>query len=144
MSETIPYTTRLRPIMSLGTFDLLHRGHDVLIARASGFGRLIVGVNSDRFTYKYKGRFPVQSQDDRLENVRKHWGVDEAVLNDGPGVDLIREYKPELLVIGSDWHNRYLTQIGVSAEELFGELRCGVVYLPRTSGISSTELRSAA
>lgn len=143
MSETIPFTTSLRPVMTLGTFDLTHRGHDVLFARASGFGRLIVGVNSDRFVHKYKGRFPVQSQVDRMANVSKHWAVDQVFLNDGPGVDLIRKHKPELLVIGSDWHNRYLTQIGITADELFGELRCGIVYLPRTIGISSTELRAA-
>lgn len=140
----IPYTTSLRPILTIGTFDLLHRGHDVLLARASGFGRLIVGVNSDQFSNRYKGQYPIQSQEDRLANVRLHWGVDEAHLNDGPGVDLIREFKPELLVIGSDWHNKYLTQIGITAEELFAELRCGVIYLPRTIGVSSTELRAAA
>lgn len=140
----IPYHTQLRPVLSLGTFDLMHRGHDLLLARASGFGRLVVGVNSDRFVKEYKGRFPVQSQLDRINNVYKHWAVDDVFLNDGPGIDLIREQKPELLVIGSDWHDKYLPQIGITAQELFTELRCGIVYLPRTAEISTSELRGEA
>lgn len=144
MTESIPYTTRLRPVMTIGTFDVLHRGHENLFARASGFGRLIVGVNSDRFVNEYKGQFPVETQLRRIEKVYKHWAVDDVFLNDGPGVDLIREHKPELLVIGSDWHDKYLPQIGITAEELFVELGCGIAYLPRTVGVSSTEIRSAA
>ena len=144
IEETVPYSVRLRPILTLGTFDLFHAGHDHLLWRASGFGELIVGVNSDEFVKQYKGRYPVQHQLDRIDNVYKHPAVSDAFLNDGPGIDLIREQKPELLVIGSDWHDKYLPQIGVTAEELFAELRCGIVYLPRTAGVSTTDLRDAA
>lgn len=144
MSEGVPFTAKLRPVMTIGTFDTFHRGHDALLARASGFGRLIVGVNSDRFVEQYKGQFPVETQLRRIERVYAHWAVDDVFLNDGPGIDLIREHKPELLVIGSDWHDKYLPQIGTSYEELFHELNCGVVYLPRTTGVSSSELRSDA
>jgi choline-phosphate cytidylyltransferase len=144
VNQPIVYTVRLRPILTLGTFDVFHRGHDNLLARASGFGRLIVGVNSDNFVEKYKGQFPVETQLKRIEKVYKHWAVDDVFLNDGPGIELIRQHKPELLVIGSDWHDKYLPQIGITAEELFVELNCGVVYLPRTIGVSSTELRNAA
>jgi len=62
MSEPVPFTTKLRSCdrpsalsMSspLGTTNLLPR---------SGFGRLIVGVNSDRFVEQYKGQFLFETQ----------------------------------------------------------------------------------
>ena len=121
---------------------MLHHGHAKLLVRAAAFGSLYVGVNSDRFVAKYKRVLPTENERIRLERMRSFFPVDVAFLNDGPGVNLIRLVKPDLLVIGSDWHDRYLTQIDITHGELFDELGCGVVYLPRTPGVSTTELRA--
>lgn len=135
-------------VLTIGTFDLYHAGHDNLLWRCVDYfgdeSYLYVGVNSDRFVEQYKGQRPVQDEETRLARVRKHGWSPWATINDGPGDALIRQIKPNLLVIGSDWHDRYLPQINMSAEELFDELRCGIVYLPRTPDVSTTELRREA
>lgn len=129
-------------LLTLGTFDLFHYGHLRLLQRAATYGTLQVGVNSDRFVAEYKGEPPVYPEDHRLAIVRELACVHEAWLNDGPGRDLIEQLYPLLLVIGSDWHERdYLKQLGVD-QKWVDERGIGVLYLPRTAGISSTDLKA--
>lgn len=131
-------------VLTIGTFDLLHCGHVRLFRRAAHFGELHVGVNSDRFVEKYKKRSPQERLDARCRRVAAIHCVHGVHANDGPGIDLIRELMPDVLVIGSDWLDRnYLEQIGTTAEELVA-LDVSVLFLPRTPGISSTQLRAVA
>lgn len=128
--------------LTIGTFDLFHHGHVRLLERAAAFGDLTVGVNSDAFVERYKGRPTVDPVSVRADNVRP-W-ASHVLVNDGPGIDLIRDLRPQLVVIGSDWIGRdYLTQIGTSEGELV-TLNVAVVFLPRTPGISTSQLREAA
>lgn len=130
-------------VLTLGSFDLLHYGHIRLFERAAKFGPLTVGVNSDRFITEYKGRAPAQNQQKRIANLTPGLGIERALLNDGPGIDLIRSLRPDILAIGSDWlDNDYTAQIGTDAERL-AELGVSVLFLPRTIGVSTTELRAA-
>lgn len=131
-------------VLTIGTFDLIHDGHRRLFARASLFGDVYVGVNSDRFVREYKGRPPECSENLRLFAVEHDPFVSRVRLNDGPGIDLIRAVEPNLLVVGSDWLGRdYPAQLGTTADEL-AALRVGVLFLPRTPGISTTQLREQA
>lgn len=133
----------LPKVLTLGTFDLLHYGHVRLFERAQRYGPLTVGVNSDRFVEAYKGRAPEQSEQKRIANLKVGLGIDYVMLNDGPGIELIRRLRPDILVIGSDWLDRnYAKQLGTTAEQLT-ELNVAVLFLPRTIGISTTELRAA-
>ena len=129
-------------LLVLGTFDLLHVGHVRLLHRASRYGHeLWVGVNSDAFVVRYKRTRPVVGEQQRMEMIRALRHVDRVLLNDGPGRDLIEQTKPDALVVGSDWHEKaYLAQLGVDQEWLDSR-GCGVLYLPRTEGVSTTDLR---
>ena len=131
-------------VLTLGTFDQFHHGHKRLLDRAAGFGELTVGVNSDRFVLEYKKHKAVENETIRLGSVASHPGVAETLINDGPGIEVIRDLRPDLLVIGSDWLERdYLGQIGTTHVEIM-RLRVGILFLPRTPGVSSAELRAAA
>lgn len=128
-------------VLTVGTFDCLHYGHIRLFDRAAAFGRLTVGVNSDRFVRRYKGRQPVSDENMRAATVAAVRAVHATVVNDGPGRDLVRRALPHLLVVGSDWHGRdYLGQIGMTQNEL-DYLGVAVMYLPRTPDVSTTEIR---
>lgn len=130
-------------VLTIGTFDLLHCGHIRLFRRAAQFGELHVGVNSDRFVKEYK-RAPKDPLDVRLRRVAAIRSVHAVHENDGPGIDLIRELMPDLIAIGSDWLERdYLQQIGTTADELVA-LDASVLFLPRTPGVSTTQLRAVA
>lgn len=122
-------------VITYGTYDLLHYGHIRLLERAKALGDyLIVGVTTDDFD-KTRGKINVQqSLMERIEAVRDTGLADEIVIEEyeGQKIDDIRKYNVDIFAIGSDWEGKF---------DYLNEF-CKVVYLPRTQGVSSTEIRS--
>lgn len=122
-------------VITYGTYDLLHYGHIRLLERAKALGDyLIVGVTSDAFD-RARGKINVQqSLVERLEAIKATGLADEIVVEEyeGQKIDDIKRFGIDIFTVGSDWvgHFDYLNEF------------CKVVYLDRTQGISSTELRS--
>ncbi len=125
----------MRKVITYGTYDLLHYGHVRLLQRARALGDyLIVGVTTEDFD-KSRGKINVQqSLIERMEAVRATGLADEIIVEEyeGQKIDDIRRYGVDVFAIGSDWKGKfdYLKEY------------CEVVYLDRTEGVSSTELRS--
>lgn len=126
-------------ILTIGTFDLFHAGHLNLLKKCAQITpNVIVGVNSDEFVKKYKGK-PVMTQDERKGIIRDLGYT--AHINKTAGAELIEVIKPEILAIGSDWARKdYLKQIGVTQDQL-DEWGVSVIYIPYYKGISSTEIK---
>jgi len=122
-------------VITYGTYDLLHYGHVQLLRRARTLGDyLIVGVTSDDFD-KARGKINVkQSLLERIAAVEATGLADEIIVEEyeGQKIDDIRRYDIDIFTVGSDWVGKfdYLKEY------------CNVVYLPRTEGISSSELRA--
>lgn len=122
-------------VITYGTYDLLHYGHIRLLERAKALGDyLIVGVTAEGFD-KVRGKINVQqSLMERIEAVRATGIADEIIVEEyeGQKIDDIRRYGVDIFTVGSDWkgHFDYLQEY------------CKVVYLDRTEGVSSTEIRS--
>ena len=127
-----------------GTFDLPHHGHFRLLQRAHDFGRVVVGLNTDEFIFQYKGKAPIMSFDERKEILMACRWVDEVVPNYG-GADskiAIDIVKPDYIIIGSDWARRdYYSQMGFNQDWLDAR-GIGLIYVPYTAGISSTDLKT--
>lgn len=125
----------MRKVITYGTYDLLHYGHIRLIERAKTLGDyLIVGVTGDDFD-KARGKINVQqSLMERMEAVRATGLADELIVEEyeGQKIDDIQRYGVDIFAIGSDWRGKF---------DYLNEY-CEVVYLERTAGVSSTELRS--
>lgn len=125
--------------MTVGTFDLLHAGHVKLFTRCRALGRVLIGINTDRFVEEYKAR-PAWGEWERMTEASKYGEVffhDDDMLGD------LQTHRPHFLVVGSDWARKdYLEQIKVTQDQL-DDLDVSVVYVPRTPGISSSELRKA-
>jgi cytidyltransferase-like protein len=138
-----------------GTFDLFHGGHIELLAAcrdlAGPRGRVIVGLNSDAFVERYKGRLPAEPYAVRSANLYASGFVDAVVLNLGDedssiAIDVVR---PDVIAIGDDWLDpeaidpeaRYLAQLGITRDWLYVR-QLHVEYVPRTTGISTSALRS--
>jgi glycerol-3-phosphate cytidylyltransferase len=122
-----------KTVLTYGTFDLFHIGHLNILKRLSALGdRLIVGVSSDEFN-ALKGKKPVVPFDQRIEIVRSIRYVDEAIPEDRweQKREDIAKYGVDVFGIGEDWKGKF-DDLGDSVE---------VVYLPRTSGISTTEMK---
>lgn len=126
----------MKKVITYGTYDLLHHGHLNLLKRAKELGDyLIVGVTSTAYD-KQRGKLNVQeSLLERIENIRNTGYADEIIVEEFEGQKIldIQKYDVDIFAIGSDWEGN------------FDYLReyCDVVYLERTRGISSTELRQA-
>ena len=122
-------------VITYGTYDLLHYGHIRLLERAKALGDyLIVGVTADDFD-KARGKINTkQSVIERIEAVRKTGLADEIIIEEyaGQKIDDIKKYNIDIFAIGSDWTGKF---------DYLNEY-CKVVYLDRTKGISSTELRA--
>lgn len=122
-------------VITYGTYDLFHYGHQRLLERAKELGDyLIVGVTADDFDKK-RGKINVkQSLMERIESVRATGLADEIIIEEyeGQKIDDIKRMGVDIFTVGSDWvgHFDYLKDY------------CDVVYLERTEGVSSSDIRS--
>lgn len=114
---------------------MLHYGHIRLLERAKALGDyLIVGVTADDFD-KTRGKINVQqSLMERIEAVKATGIADEIIVEEyeGQKIDDIRRYDIDIFTVGSDWVGKF---------DYLNEY-CQVVYLKRTQGVSSSELRA--
>lgn len=124
-----------KTVLTYGSFDLFHVGHLRLLTRLAAMGdRLIVGVSTDAFN-ALKGKQTVIPFEQRREIVAGLAVVDAVLAEDcwEQKADDIRAYSVSVLGMGADWTGRFD----------FLQDRCEVVYLARTTGISSSEVKAA-
>ena len=122
-------------VITYGTYDLLHYGHIRLLERAKALGDyLIVGVTSDSFDLTRGKINAQQSLMERIEAVRATGLADEIIVEEyeGQKIDDIKRYDVDIFTVGSDWKGKF---------DYLNEL-CKVVYLDRTEGVSSSEIRA--
>ena len=133
---THPGVLTLAPTVAItyGTYDLFHIGHVNLFRRIKErYDVLVVAVSTDEFN-AVKGKRSAVSYADRIEMVRACRYVDLAIPESDWGQkerDIV-QYNADAMVMGSDWTGHFDTLATL----------CEVVYLPRTEGVSSTELKS--
>ena len=120
-------------VITYGTFDLFHIGHLKLLQRLSKLGdKLIVAVSTDEFN-KVKGKKTIIPYEQRAEIVENIKCVDMVIAENDweQKIKDIKRYDVDIFSIGDDWEGKF-----DSLKEY-----CEVVYLDRTEGISSTQLK---
>lgn len=122
-------------VITYGTYDMLHYGHIRLLERAKALGDyLIVGITSDDYD-KTRGKINnQQTLMERLAAVRMTGLADEIVVEEyeGQKIDDIRRMGVDIFTVGSDWEGYF---------DYLNEY-CKVIYLPRTEGVSSSDIRA--
>ncbi|MGH9562334.1 MAG: glycerol-3-phosphate cytidylyltransferase, partial [Terracidiphilus sp.] len=116
-----------------GTFDLFHIGHIRLLERAKSLGDyLVVGLSTDEFNFK-KGKKSVFSYSERYAILGALRHVDKIVPENNweQKLDDVTANNIDVFVMGDDWEGKFD----------FLKSHCEVVYLPRTSGISTTYIK---
>ncbi|NLS10934.1 glycerol-3-phosphate cytidylyltransferase [Nesterenkonia sp. MY13] len=127
----------MKRILTYGTFDLLHWGHIRLLKRAKALGDyLVVGLSTDEFNEAKPGKqpsyHPFEVRKMMLEAIRYVDLVIPETSWEQKRLD-VSEYEIDTVVMGSDWE-------GSPRFEYLRE-QCEVVYLPRTEGTSTSEIR---
>lgn len=124
----------MKTVITYGTFDLFHVGHLNLLRRAKELGDyLIVAVSSDRFNWEEKQKKCEIPDKDRMAIVEAIKYVDKVIPEYSweQKIEDVKKYNVDVFVMGDDWKGKFD----------FLKDYCEVVYLPRTEGISSTQLK---
>lgn len=121
-----------------GTFDIIHAGHIKLFKKArilSGLdGWVKVGADTDQRITGLKGqKRPINKLEDRIEVLRSIKWIDEVVTfsTDLELEELIKDFSPDILLIGSDYKDKKIIGDEWTREILFFE---------RYSDLSSTKI----
>lgn len=122
-----------RTIITYGTFDMFHVGHLNLFKRLKGMGdKLIVAVSTDEFNAG-KGKRTLIPYEQRAAIVSSIKHVDLVIpeVSWEQKIEDVKNYKCDVFAIGNDWEGKFD----------FLKPHCDVVYLDRTEGVSTTELK---
>ena len=125
----------LKRVLTYGTFDLLHYGHVRLLQRAAALGDyLVVALSTDEFN-SGKGKESFYDYETRKEMLEAIRYVDLVIPEETweQKASDVKEYHIDTVVMGGDW-------AGSDRFEYLKEY-CEVVYLDRTPGISTTQVK---
>lgn len=125
-----------------GTWDSMHVGHIAALKKAKSYGDyLVVGVSTDKLARSYrKDGGPMFSYKERKAMVAACRYVDEVIKQTSLVIlKQMKKVNPTTYCIGEDWKDKKLAGI----EWLKKQPGRKVIYLPRTAGISSTQIRKS-
>lgn len=126
-------------VLTVGVYDLLHKGHVELFRRAKGLGDyLIVAVQDGDVILKYKPQAKVlNSTEDRIYMVQSIKYVDEAIVYEAVD-DIVKNVDFDVFVSGPDQNHSGFKNAIKWCEENGKEF----TVLARTDGVSSSELKA--
>ena len=122
-------------IWTSGCFDILHRGHIELFRYAKSLGdELVVGIDSDEKIRLDKGKNrPINDLQYRIAMLQSIKYIDKVIPFDTTKElrDTIKWYRPNIMVIGSDWKGK----------EVIGDMFADkLVFFDRVGEYSTTRL----
>jgi cytidyltransferase-like protein len=126
-------------VFTTGVFDILHRGHLNILTQAAALGDLTVGIMTDQGVAETKGDRPILSLEERDAQIRSLPFVHDVIHY--TDVDQRGNYasvKPDIVVQGDDW---LFSADRTTALSYLRDNGIRLVLLPRTEGISTTEIR---
>lgn len=126
----------MKRILTYGTFDLLHYGHIRILKRAKELGDyLVVALSTDEFN-AIKGKKAYHSYETRKKMLEAIRYVDLVIPENNWEQKLqdVKDYKIDVVVMGDDW----------AGSDKFDYLKeyCEIVFLERTPGISTSQIKN--
>lgn len=115
----------MKKVFVNGTFDLLHPGHMALFEYAKNQGDyLLVAIDTDQRVQLLKGcTRPICNQEQRKYMLKCIKFIDEVTMfsSDDELTGIIKEYSPEIMIVGSDYRNKTVIGSEHAKELLFFE-----------------------
>ena len=123
--------------------DLIHPGHMNILKEASRYGKVIVGLLTDKAISSYK-RLPSLTYEQRrivIENIKfVHKVIPQNTLDYTTNLELCR---PDYVVHGDDWKEGVQSKVRENVIKTIAFWGGKVVDVPYTKGISSTQLHQS-
>jgi len=121
-------TFKKKKVFVSGCFDMLHSGHVAFLKEASQYGKLYIGLGSDKTIKELKGRETINSEEERLYMLSALACVHDVKVNRGSGLldflpDII-ELQPDIFIVNDDGHSP-------EKEQLFNEMKIEYKILKR-------------
>lgn len=95
-----------KKVFVTGCFDMLHSGHVAFLSEAATYGEVYAGIGSDENVQQLKGRYPVNTQEERMYMLNSLKFVKECMVNRGFGImDFLEEIKsirPDIFIVNED------------------------------------------
>jgi len=128
----------MRKVVTFGVFDYFHIGHLLLFEKAKEYGDyLIVAVQDDQKILEYKPNADMYySTEQRLHLVNAIGIVDEVLVYRDVDLD-IKNIDFDVFIVGEEQnHDGFINAVNWCKEN-----KKEVVVLPRTKGVSSTQMK---
>lgn len=97
---------RKKKVFVSGCFDMLHSGHIRFLEETAAYGDVYVGIGSDHTVKELKGRYPVNTQDERKYLLEALRHVKACFINQGSGImDFLEELdrvSPDYFVVNEE------------------------------------------
>lgn len=124
----------MKKIITYGTFDLLRWGHIRLLERAKQLGdHLTVAISTDEFNrIKHKEAYHSYAHRKYILEALKY--VDEVIPENEweQKIKDVKRHNIDVFVMGDDWKGEFD----------FLSDHCDIVYLNRTEGISTSQIKN--
>ena len=123
--------------------DLLHQGHINIIKEATKYGKVTIGLLTDKAIASYK-RVPFMKYDERKIVIEQIKGVVNVIpQNTLDYEDNLMAIKPDYVVHGDDWKEGVQKKTRDKIIQILKLWGGELIEIPYTQGISSTKLNNA-
>ncbi len=122
--------------------DVLHHGHINLINRAKKYGKVIVGLLSDKAVTEKK-RMSMLTWSERFQIVKSISGIHKIIKQDEwDYTKNIKKLKPNYFIHGDDWKNpkSYDFLLRKKIIKFLKKTKCKLIEVPHTKNVSSSIL----
>ena len=121
--------------------DLIHEGHINILANASKYGRVVVGLLTDDAISVYKP-LPLLNYSRRLKIIKSMKFVDSVVkTTDWDYKKSLENLKPKYVVHGDDWKSNNQRKVRENVLKQIKSWKGILIEIPYTKGISSTLIK---
>ncbi len=125
------------------TADIIHHGHINIVQKATEYGKVIVGLMTDKAIASYK-RVPFLSYHERKRIVENIKGVSKVIPQRTLDYSVnLKKLRPDFVIHGDDWRKGTQKQVREKVIELLKSWGGELIEVPYTKGVSGTELDEA-
>jgi FAD synthetase len=92
-------------VLTFGTFDILHPGHEYYLKNAKMHGdKIVMILATDANVLRFKNRLPRNNQEMRLQNIQQSFQfLDTVLIGEGNNpFQWLEIYKPKVICLGYD------------------------------------------